>query len=143
MDAKEILIHHIMELDVSAIQLLAEAVDADEEETRILIEELVREGKLEGHITEDGRRFFKTQVRVSDKPSIIQEEDEVPEFLTFNTRPGRFIATIGIIIAVVSLVILSLSGGIQYYENLGLGLLLFGTIILLSGCFWIGRAPTI
>ncbi|MDF1539633.1 MAG: hypothetical protein P1Q69_12105 [Candidatus Thorarchaeota archaeon] len=142
MDDKEILVHHIMGLDVSAIELLAKAVDTDEEDTRTLIEELVKEGKLEGYITEDGRRFFKTQVRVSDKPTILLVEEKVPEFLTYNTAPGRFIAIIGVIIDVIGFVSLSVSGGIQYFENLGLVLLLIGTIIAFSGCFWIGRRKT-
>ena len=43
MDDKENLIHHIVELDVSAIELLAKTVRTDEDGTRILIEELVNE----------------------------------------------------------------------------------------------------
>ena len=141
MDDKEILIHHIMELDVSAIELLAKIVRTDEEGTRALIEELVKEGKLEGYITEDGRRFFRTQVRVSDKPKI-QSEDKLPDFMTYNTAPGRIVAAIGATMGIIGVAFLALSGGIMYYENIGLTVLLFGVVVMLSGCFWIGRKKT-
>jgi len=141
MDDKEILIHHIMELDVSAIELLAKTVRTDDDGTRILIDELVEEGRLEGYITEDGRRFFKTRVQVSDKPRI-QSEEKLPDFMTYNAAPGRIVAAIGAIMGIIGGAFLVLSGGIIYYENFGLAMLLFGVVIMLSGCFWIGRRET-
>ncbi|MFW9908327.1 MAG: hypothetical protein ACFFEF_07110 [Candidatus Thorarchaeota archaeon] len=140
-DMKETLVQLIMDHDISAIQILAEKIGADEDTTRSLLEELTAEGKLDGYLTEDGRRYFRAKVDVSHKPTITMKEP-TPEFLSYNTRPGRIVAIIGFIIIIAGFVVLSLSGGIMYYENLGLSILLFGVMIALSGCYWIGRRKT-
>ncbi len=140
-DLKERLVYLIMQRDLSAIQLLAGEIGLTEEETRELLEEILREGLIDGFVTDDGKRIFKNQVDLSDKPAF-QGEEKLPDFLTYNTTPGRVAAIIGFLVIIVALIFLATSGGIIYYENLGTGLLLVGVLVTLSGCYWIGRRKT-
>ncbi|MHA2424522.1 MAG: hypothetical protein ACXAEF_07025 [Candidatus Thorarchaeota archaeon] len=140
-DMKERLVHLVNEEDLSAVQLLAGEIGIAEDDTRNLLEEILREGLIDGYLTEDGKRIFKNSVELSDKPSI-KSEEKLPEFLSYNTTPGRIVAFIGIIICIVGGILLATSGGIIYYENLGTILLLAGAIITMLGAYWIGRLKT-
>ena len=138
---KERLVHLIMQLDLSAIQLLAGEIGLTEEETRELLVEILREGLIDGYITDDGKRIFKNRVDVSDKP-VIQGKEKLPDFLSYSTTPGRVVAIIGFLVVIAAIIILATSGGIIYNENLGTGLLLLGVLVTLFGCYWVGRRKT-
>ncbi|MHA1908219.1 MAG: hypothetical protein ACW98Y_13050 [Candidatus Thorarchaeota archaeon] len=140
-DAKERLVHLVNKEDLSAIQLLAGEVGVSEEETRELLEETLREGLVDGYITEDGKRIFKNQIELSDKPTI-KSEEQPPEFLSYNTTPGKVVAIIGFLIVIVGAIVLTANSGIIYYENLGLLLLLAGSLITMFGGYWVGRLKT-
>ncbi|MBN2230850.1 MAG: hypothetical protein JW779_14780 [Candidatus Thorarchaeota archaeon] len=138
-DRKEMLIKLVMERDISSIQVMADDLLTDEDTIRNLLEELVSEGKLKGYITADGRRFFRRDV---SPPSKELKHEDVPEFMKYNTAPGKYTALIGIIIMIVAGTLLSLFSGIIYYENMGVSLLLIGIAITLTGCCYIGRRKT-
>ncbi|MFW9847871.1 MAG: hypothetical protein ACFFF4_01960 [Candidatus Thorarchaeota archaeon] len=140
-DVKERLTHLVNEQDLSAIQLLASEVGLTEEETLEILRIALNEGLIDGYITEDNKRIFKHDVAVSDRPSIAGEETP-PDFLSYNSAPGKAIAFIGFLVIIAALIILATSGGIIYYENLGTIFLLFGVVITLSGCYWVGRRKT-
>ncbi len=138
---KKRLTHLVNEQDLSAIQLLASEVGLTEEETLEILRGTLKEGLIDGYITEDNKRIFKNAVTVSDRPSISGEETP-PDFLSYNSAPGKAVACIGFLVIIAALVILATSGGIIYYENLGTLFLLFGVVVTLSGCYWIGRRRT-
>jgi hypothetical protein len=136
------LIDMIENESVSAIQIMSRRLDLSEDSVREMLNQLVESGRIEGELTEDGKRFFKREVKLSDSP-VVGEKDEGPDFLEFNPIPGRITALIGL-----TVVIISLAGyytvdpfNFQLQSAFAL-LLLIGIVILLSGCYYLGQRKT-
>jgi hypothetical protein len=140
-EAKSKLVSLVNDKDISAVQLMADRLGIDEDGVRKLLIELVEEGLLDGHISEDGRRFFKSKVNVQATPETVEQE-YVPEFMKYNTKIGKLVAYIGIMIMVLAGAFVVFLSNSVYYQNLGLVLLLVGLIITLAGLYWIGRRKT-
>ncbi|MHA1934558.1 MAG: hypothetical protein ACW97A_04705 [Candidatus Thorarchaeota archaeon] len=140
-ELKDNLVQLIETQDLSAIESMSKQLGIEEEEVRVLIEELLSEGRLEGRLTEDGTRFFKAKVEVSDAPIIPKEESE-PEFLTYDIRPGKYTAIVGMIIALGAIVMFMTAQGDLQIENFASILLGIGILVVLTGCYWIGRRKT-
>ena len=139
----EQLIDMIENESVSAIQIMSRRLGLSEDSIREMLTQLLESGRIEGTLTEDGKRFFKSEVEISHSP-VVGEKDEGPHFLEFNPMPGRITALIGFIIVVIGL------GG--YYlvdpfdfqlQSAFAGLLLIGLVIMLSGCYHLGRRKTL
>ncbi len=139
-EKKELLVNLIMDRDISAIQIMASDLLTDEDTIRTLLQELLSEGRIDGYITEDGKRFFKKKLPLH--PSTEHKQEDVPEFLRYNTAPGRFLALVGVILMIMAGALLALFPRNIYYENVGVTLLLIGVAIALSGCYYIGRRKT-
>ncbi|MHA1927752.1 MAG: hypothetical protein ACTSV2_04125 [Candidatus Thorarchaeota archaeon] len=139
-DNKEKLVSLIMKHNVSAIAILSEKLKLDEEAVIELINELISENGLHGMISEDGVRFFRSDAKVSDAPVILRD-DKLPEFLSYDTRPGKVIATIGFIILIGSGLILNYATDITE-ENFGAGLFLVGLVIFLAGLYLVTKKDT-
>jgi hypothetical protein len=140
-EAKSKLVSLVNDKDISAVQLMADRLGIDEDGVRKLLIESVEEGLLDGHISEDGRRFFKSKVNVQATPETVEQE-YVPEFMKYNTKIGKLVAYIGIMIMVLAGAFIIFLSDSVYYQNLGLVLLLVGLIIALAGLYWIGRRKT-
>jgi hypothetical protein len=140
-ELKDNLFQLIETQDLSAIESMSKQLGIEEDEVIGLIEELLSEGRLEGRLTEDGTRFFKAKVEVSDAPIIPKEESE-PEFLAYDTRPGKYAAIVGIIIIVVSVVVFLIAQGDLQMENFATIFLGLGLLVVFVGCYWIGRRKT-
>ncbi len=129
-----------MKHNVSAIAILSEKLELDEEAIIELINELISEDKLHGMMSEDGARFFRSDAKVSDAP-VIHRDDTMPEFLSYDTRPGKVIAIIGFIVLIGA-------GLINYYstdvteENFAAILFLVGLAIFLSGLYLVTKKET-
>ncbi len=139
-DAKERLVDLVKNRDLSSIQVMASELSLDEDEVRSFLAELATEGRLNGYITEDGKRFFRSDITVPT-PGHTTPED-VPEFLKYDTLPGKFLAFVGLMIMVIAGVLLAIFSGTIYYENLGTALLLIGLVTTMAGCYHIGRRKT-
>ena len=98
-DKKEKLVSLIMNHNVSAIAILSEKLALDQDAVIELINELISENGLHGMVSEDGVRFFKSDAKVSDAP-VIHRDDKLPEFLSYDTRPGKIVAIIGFIVLI-------------------------------------------
>ncbi len=96
---KEKLVNLVIEHNVSAIMILSENLKLDQEVVIELINELVAENELHGVISEDSKRFFRSDAKVSDAP-VIHRNESMPEFLSYDARPGKVIAIIGFLILV-------------------------------------------
>ena len=83
--------------NVSAIRILADRLETSSEEVTVLIEELLSEGKIHGSMTDDGERFFKSEIKLSDAP-VIPGGDSTPAFMKFDTRPGIITSIIGLVV---------------------------------------------
>ncbi|MFX1368901.1 MAG: hypothetical protein ACFFAY_09910 [Promethearchaeota archaeon] len=102
-----------------------------------VLEELLNEGVIKGHLTSDGERFFRHDAKVSEKPGIPGKLDE-PAFMSYDTRMARFVASIGLIIVLIGLAIVSIAADFVM-QNIAAAILLVGTALLLGGCYHIGR----
>ncbi len=126
---------------LSSIELISEKVGVSPEETVEIIEELIRTGKLEGHFSEDQKRFFKAEVKLSDAPAVPREVKE-PDFIHYDTRPGKILILIGFMVLII--------GGIGFFmfyddviaqERFSI-ISLFGVIIMMAGGYQIGSRKT-
>jgi hypothetical protein len=139
-DKRSDLVNLVMDENVSAIQILVDRLEITSEEVMELIEELVDEGKLNGSLTEDGKRFFKSEVKLSDAPTI-EREEKPPSFLQFNRKPGIITVVIGFIILAAGLIINSFA--VEYAEQTLAGIVNFtGLIIIMGGFYWISLRKT-
>lgn len=139
--AKRDLVTLVNEKHISAVQIMANRLGIEEDEVRNLLTQLIEEGLLNGHITEDGSRFYRSNMKVEITPESVEEE-YVPEFMKYNTKPGKLVAYVGFMVMVFGGIIYFLSAANLYYQNIGMVLLLFGLIALLVGGYWIGRRKT-
>ena len=135
-DSKKV-IQDLIEDNVSATEIMSSRAGIPKDEVVAILETLLNEGTIKGHLTSDGERFFREDAKVSEKPSIPGEIDE-PAFMSYDTRPGRIIATFGFIIVIVGLVIVSIAADFVM-QNIAAAVLLVGTALLLGGCYHIGR----
>ncbi len=77
----------------------------------------------------------------SEHPSIPTKEEE-PEFLKFNTKPGRYAAEAGLAVVVISYLTLVIFHGNMDVENVTVGMILIGFLSIMAGCYYIGRRKT-
>lgn len=139
-EKKKKLVSLIVEHNVSALVILSEKLELDQEAVTELINELVSANELHGMISEDGVRFFRSDAKVSDAP-IIHHDDKLPEFLSYDTRPGKAIAIIGFIVLIGASLV-------NYYAtdviegNFAAGLFLVGLVIFLGGLYLVTKKDT-
>ena len=127
--------------DLSSVQMMSSDLGISEEEVRIFLTELTQEGTLNGYLSEDGERYFKRDVKVSEAPVIHREED-VPDFLKFDTRPGRIAAIFGLALAAIGVFGLVNSGDDLQMENFGAVLTLIGAVVTMAGLFYLTMRKT-
>jgi hypothetical protein len=139
-DKKEKLVSLIIEHNISAIVTFSEKLDLDREEVIELLNELVAEGRLHGSITDDGTRFFRSDAKVSKAP-VIEREEKLPEFLSYNTKPGYIIGLIGIFILIAAGIISTNAVDIAE-QNFAAGFFFIGLIILFVGAWLVANRKT-
>lgn len=139
-EKKEMLVSLVNEHNVSAIITMSEKLKIEPEEVVELINELLSEGKLQGTITEDNMRFFKSDAKVSDAP-VIEREDKLPEFLTYDTRPGFVISILGAIVLVGGALV-SINISDAHEQDLGAVLFLIGLFIMFGGLYLVAKLKT-
>ncbi len=136
-DKSELLAKLILEESISAIAVLSERTGLKTDEVVEMIAELKSKGRLNGSLTEDGSRFFKSTVKVSDA-RVIPREEKLPEFLSYNTKPGKVTAIVGLLILVSGAVITVLASDIEE-QNFAAVLILIGLLVFLLGLYLIAR----
>ncbi|TFG30080.1 hypothetical protein EU527_14980 [Candidatus Thorarchaeota archaeon] len=139
-DKKQLLIQLVMERNVSAIETLSNKIGLPREQVILLIKELLGEGRLEGSLTSDEKRFFKSSVKLSEAPVIESGYDE-PSFLKYDVRPGLATALVGFIIILGGVVVNSFTA-IQNINDISTILTFVGFSILLVGLFLIAQRKT-
>lgn len=139
-DKKQLLIQLIMEDNLSAIETFSNKLGISREDVVVLIKALQTDGKLHGILTSDEKRFFKSEVRVSEAPVIAHEEEE-PSFLKFNARPGLITAFVGFVIMVVGYTANPFLP-IQIASNVSLILIFIGLLVLIIGLFLVSQRKT-
>ncbi len=139
-DTKDELVRMVKDQDISSVELMAGSLGIPEEQVQEKLIELTEENRLSGYLTPDGRRYFRRDVKPSEKPAIHKEEKQ-PVFLEYDTRPGRIVALAGLVVVAAAIILLFQAGGDLVQENFATALLLMGLIIMMGGCYQIGRRP--
>jgi hypothetical protein len=140
-ELKDRLVNLVVNEDISSIELMCRELELDDDKTRSMLEELCQEGRINGYITEDGRRFFRRDIEVSPLPTIHQEES-MTNLGTYDSRPGKVTAIIGLILVIIGYSMLWIMGSVLSLENVASAILLVGLAFLLGGCYWIGSHKT-
>lgn len=136
-EKKKQLVDLVIKRNVSAIITMSEKLGVEPDVVIELINELVTEGKLRGNITKDETRFFRSDAKVSDAP-VIAREDKLPEFLSYNVRPGIAISIIGAIILVGGAV--ANANATDFTEqNFAAGLFLVGLLVMFFGLYLVAK----
>ena len=138
---REKLVHLITADDLSSVQMLSSELGISQEEVRTLLTELTQEGTLDGYLTEDGERYFRHDAKVSEAP-VIHREESIPDFMKFDTRPGRIAAIFGLALAVIGAYGLMNAGDNLEMENFSAVLTLIGVVITIAGAFYLTMRKT-
>jgi len=141
-DDKEKLVRLVLDEDISSILLLSEKLELEDDVVRNLLEQLVQEGALNGYLTEDGKRFFRKDVEVSDKP-IIHHEAPPSRMVEKDEKAQKSVAIFGMFMIIIGVIMLLTSQGDISIENFATALLLVGGVFAMCGCYIIGRRKTI
>ena len=126
--------------NVSAIPILADRLEISSEEVTVLIEELLSEGKIHGSMTDDGERFFKSEIKLSDAP-VIPGGDSTPAFMKFDTRPGIITSIIGLVVIAFGSIVITITPGIVGLDY-GTIIIFVGIVTLFSGLYCLSRRET-
>ena len=136
-DKSELLTKLILQENISAIVVLSERTGLKTDDVVDMINELVSKGRLNGTLTEDGSRFFKSTVKVSDA-RVIPRDEKLPAFLSYNTKPGRVTAIVGLLILASGVIVTILATDLQE-QNFAALLILIGLVVFLLGLYFIAR----
>ena len=99
-DLKTRLYQLVAENKMSSLDMISDMVGTDEEMVRAILEELVEDGNLSGSFTEDGQRFFLSEVSVSSAPRAAMQ-DKGYEIERADTRKGRIILLTGLVMMII------------------------------------------
>jgi hypothetical protein len=128
----------VLENKISSIEKLSVLTGMEEEEARIVLQELVSEGSLSGKFTEDGLRFFLSDVKVSEAP-IHAPADIEPEIEVKDTRVPKIVVLSGIILMAVGYILRGITTMGDIMENAGGAVFLVGLAVLLVGWLMFSR----
>lgn len=126
--------------NVSAIRIMADRLEISPEEVRELIGELLAAGTIQGSMTDDGERFFKSEIKLSKAPAI-PIGNQTPTFMKFDTRPGIITSITGLVIIAFGLIVIT--NALDIVENdFGAIVIFAGMIILFSGMYCLSQRKT-
>lgn len=138
-DMKTRLYTLVAEHKMSSLDKISGMVGTDEEEVRSMLKELVDDGNLKGFFTEDGQRFFLSEVRVSSAP-VADTKDKGYEVARGDTRNGRIVLISGLMTLIVGYIFRGLTLYGNSMESIGSAVFMMGLGVLLAGWLMISRA---
>jgi hypothetical protein len=138
-DLKTRLYQVVAENKISSLSMICGMIGAEEEQTRLIIEELVDEGTLEGSFTSDGQRFFLSKVKVSTAP-IESSKDEGYVIEKADTRQGKMILLSGLAMMIAGYIVRGFVSIFEISEQVGTAVLMVGLAVLIIGWLMITRA---
>lgn len=136
-EAKSMLYEVVSVQKISSLEMISRKVGRDEESTRVAIEELLDEGLVKGRFSEDGQRFFLSDVRVSEAPVLHTHEEYVVE--SVDNRLGKYIFITGVIMMMAGLIARSFITMNPMMEHIGGAIFLVGMAVMAAGWLQVGR----
>jgi len=122
----------------SSLEMICEQAGIDEDSTRELLQELVKDGSIDGSFSEDGRRFYLSNAKISDAP-VIMRNDEVLEIKKESSKKVKTVGLLGFFTVILGLVFRGLTVIHQGMENVGVALLMIGLVVMTAGCIQFSR----
>ncbi|MBD3408276.1 MAG: hypothetical protein GF411_19290 [Candidatus Lokiarchaeota archaeon] len=134
---KDKLVNLIKTSSMSSIDIMSERLEISVEETLALIHEAIDEGLIQGTITEDESRFYRTDIDESSEPSS-QKEIEI---LKISSPVGKYVIIIGFASFIAGQVLVRLED-IAFSYDLGASLVVGSLFIIALGMFFASRVRT-
>ncbi|MBD3408470.1 MAG: hypothetical protein GF411_20270 [Candidatus Lokiarchaeota archaeon] len=135
---QEEIIKMVEEEKMSSIQLMSGRVGVSADKIRVILNQLVEEGRLNGTLSEDGERFFRRDL---EAPETTESTEMNADFLEFDPRPGKIVIAIGFIILVIG-AFASLFAENYNQQDQFLAVSFIGVLIFLGGCYYFGTRRT-
>ena len=124
---------------MSSLDMISDMVGSDEEIVRSMLEELVEEGNLEGSFSEDGQRFFLSEVSVSAAPKAAIQ-DKGYEVARADTRNGKVILITGLVMMISGIIASRLTAITAVMEQIGGAVAMVGLVVMIAGWLMVTRA---
>ncbi|MBN2230943.1 MAG: hypothetical protein JW779_15265 [Candidatus Thorarchaeota archaeon] len=138
-DVRIKLYQSVVQGKISSLELISQMNEMDEDSVRQLLQELIDEGTIEGNITEDGKRFFLADAKVSDAPIILKHYSE-PEIGKVNTKTAKILLLTGFLMMVAGSILRGLIIIHVGMENAGVALFMIGLVVLTAGWIQFSRS---
>lgn len=138
-DLKSRIYHIIMNEKISSLRMISRMSGTDEVKARSILDELVGEGTLEGAFTEDGQRFFLSDIKVSSAP-ISPTQDEGFSIKKVDTKLGNVVLISGVVMMFAGYVARGLVTISTMMESIGSAVIMIGLVVLIVGWLMITRA---
>ena len=136
-DKKDMLEKLVKNENVSSLEVMLAELGIPHDKTVALLHELIAEGRIHGRISEDEKRFWRSDVRVSEAP-VIPRDDKLPAFLDYDTRPGKGLSIVGCLIDIIAIIILAYATDTAE-RDFGAIVFFVGLVLLLSGLYCVSR----
>ncbi|MFX1484771.1 MAG: hypothetical protein ACFFCP_16460 [Promethearchaeota archaeon] len=128
----------IIESKISSIEKLSNLAGAEEDEAIQALQELISEGSLNGKFTEDGKRFFLSDIKVSSAP-VIGPADPGLEIEVKDTKLAKSVFISGLVLMASGYIIRGLTGISELIQSVGFGILMVGLVTLIAGWMMFSR----
>jgi hypothetical protein len=138
-DLKSRLLHIITNEKISSLDYISSLTGTDESQLRSILEELVDEGTLEGAFTEDGQRFFLSDIKVSSAP-LAPTQDEGYSVKKADTKHGKVVLISGLVMMSAGYIARGLTTISALMESIGSAVIMIGLAVLVGGWLMITRA---
>ncbi len=119
----------------SSINLIAEYLEVDPEQVRHLILEAVRERTISGRLTEDELRFYRSDVKMPDPSSLVEDVDMTVPSLLF----PKMILFGGIVIFFAGQIIIRTAAEGTALYNMSTALVFGGLFTIVGGLYAFSR----
>ena len=133
---KEGLLELVVDAKLSSIHLMSSRLNSDDDTIVLYLENLIREGRVSGVLSQDRSRFFRSDVEVSKAP-VISSSAEEPGIEKTESGMSKYVVIAGIILIVTSAVSLNLALGTAFFEDFFRVFFLISLAILIAGCIGI------
>lgn len=137
-DPKEQIVNLIKTSSISSVDLLSEMVGIPQEQTLILIRSALEDGLIQGIISDDERRLYRTDLKSSSPPSSQRDI----EFIQ-NTSPfGRFVIIAGFITFIAGQIMVRIAGLGTFLGEIGSSMVVGSLFIVALGLMLASRVTT-
>jgi hypothetical protein len=118
--------------------MISNLTGLDEDLVREAIEELVTEGSLTGSFTEDGSRFFLSDVKTSEAPVAVKHDAGI-ELKRADTKNAKIVGISGFAMLIAGQILRSLIAIHPGMDNAGTAFFMIGLMMIIVGWYQYSR----